>query len=754
MKKKEISISQRIIVVIIYIVTFLAVCRYFSGNWLFLTDSTSTYNTLFISSALLLIFGTYIAEPFFTKPVDVISNSTAVILALLGIKDPFFFAGYWALFYSSFALGVLSIILILISQIYKENKLQKVFFIAITNMGQSKLVFSILYFLTIYSYFTNQPIQLIVFISFWIIFVSQYIEDVVLFVSKILVFFLENEAKKKIVGEALGCENPFLYSVEVDYKKHFQSNIKKGDLVCLELESNVGAVGIIINIKQLLNKRWLSVYLLSQSNSYLRINLKTNEFSTSAKTIYSKNNSVYLLDLSEITNEKHRKMVEDNYLYKNRHNFIGYVTTGSDISKIKFLSLLDVSNEKFPHLREGSIIKTEIYNADVLYQIIDGVTDEIELEKHNSYGYLTGIAHKLGYYNSKNKELEIVKWLPSIYAPIFFEENREIAKDAMSIGNLPETNLEILIKDTHSLVTHNTAILGILGIGKSCLTFELIQKILTSIPDIKIICIDITNQYKIELKNYIDENIIQEELFDTSLKELKTSSAKTGSADNPTAWGNEDHYKSTLKNEFQLFNDNIVKRVLLLNPDWHPVTKAGNDYKIAHIVELTIAEKTRIVSEQLFVLAKKQWEASESDDKAKNRAKYLLVFEEAHSLIPEFNSAANKGDQNASNGTAKVILQGRKYGFGSIVITQRTANISKSILNQCNTVFALRVFDDTGKQFLENYIGSDYSNTLSTLEERHAIVIGKALKLKQPVIVNLNHMKDVRIDKTDIEIAL
>ena len=53
-------------------------------------------------------------------------------------------------------------------------------------------------------------------------------------------------------------------------------------------------------------------------------------------------------------------------------------------------------------------------------------------------------------------------------------------------------------------------------------------------------------------------------------------------------------------------------------------------------------------------------------------------------------------------------------------------------------IFALRVFDDTGKQFLENYTGSDYSNTLPTLEERHTIVIGKALKLNQPVIVELN----------------
>ena len=91
----------------------------------------------------------------------------------------------------------------------------------------------------------------------------------------------------------------------------------------------------------------------------------------------------------------------------------------------------------------------------------------------------------------------------------------------------------------------------------------------------------------------------------------------------------------------------------------------------------------------------------------------------------------------------KVILQCRKYGLGSFVIAQRTANISKSILNQCNTIFAMRVFDDTGKQFLENYIGSDYSNLLPTLEERHCVAIGKALKLKQPVILELNDMNEI-----------
>jgi uncharacterized protein len=150
---------------------------------------------------------------------------------------------------------------------------------------------------------------------------------------------------------------------------------------------------------------------------------------------------------------------------------------------------------------------------------------------------------------------------------------------------------------------------------------------------------------------------------------------------------------------------------------------------------MTQAEKTRIISEELMKIMMRL------PLNLEGKAKVLMVFEEAHSLVPEWNSVANEGDKSATNGTAKVILQGRKYGLGAMVVTQRTANISKSILNQCNTIFALRVFDDTGKQFLENYIGSDYSNVLPTLEERHAVVTGKALKLKQPVILELNDRK-------------
>lgn len=741
-KNDNLSIVQRIIAVALYIGIFLLICRFFSNDWSFLTDSNNNYNLLFVSGALLLIFGTYIAEPYFTKPVDVITNTTAVILALLSIENPSSMIGYWELFYTSVALGLFSILIIFFSQFPKIEKIQYIFFEIVTKIGQSKIIFSAIYLLTIFSFFRNEPIEYIFFFTFWIIFITKFaVESFVLWSSKIFKLLIYNKGYSKIIGEAIGCENPFLYKIEIDYFKHKNSDTKKGELVYLSLDNAKGAVGIIINEKQLLNKKWITVYLLEQDNAPLKIDLKKQEFISGSKTIFSRDNAVYNLNFSDIKDSNSKQLVQNNYLYKNRSNFIGYIAEGSDINKIRFHSLLDSTSIKYKSLKEGTVVKTEIYGDDVLYQITDGKTYEEELEKHSIYGYLTGIAHKLGRYNKNIQELEVVKWLPNIYSPVFFDETEPAEKNALAIGKLPETKLEIILKDINSLITHNTAILGILGIGKSCLTFELVKKVVEN-TNVKIICIDITNEYKRTLPEYFDADLIQEELSETCLMELKNGN-KNGSQDDPTSWGNENLYKSKLDEEFKKFSEDTNKKILLVNPDWHAIAKAGSQFKIVHKVDLTVPEKTRIISERLFILAKNEWEKLSDEEMKKNKAKYLLIFEEAHSLVPEWNSVANSGDQSASNGTAKIILQGRKYGLGSFVITQRTANISKSILNQCNTIFALRVFDDTGKQFLENYIGSDYSNTLPTLEERHAIVVGKALKLKQPVIIKLNEQKEI-----------
>jgi hypothetical protein len=100
--------------------------------------------------------------------------------------------------------------------------------------------------------------------------------------------------------------------------------------------------------------------------------------------------------------------------------------------------------------------------------------------------------------------------LPEIYTPIFLLKPQEIEYDAKRVyRKLPNTNYGFPIKEPDTLVTHNTAILGILGIGKSCLTFELIQKLIET-TDVKVVCIDITNEYYKDdrLPKYVNSELI------------------------------------------------------------------------------------------------------------------------------------------------------------------------------------------------------------------------------------------------------
>jgi DNA helicase HerA-like ATPase len=123
-------------------------------------------------------------------------------------------------------------------------------------------------------------------------------------------------------------------------------------------------------------------------------------------------------------------------------------------------------------------------------------------------------------------------------------------------------------------------------------------------------------------------------------------------------------------------------------------------------------------------------------------AKLSIVFEEAHSLVPEWNQVAISSDSNQVNKTSRILLQGRKFGLGCILITQRTANVTKTILNQCNSIFALQSFDQTGLDFLTNYMGSEYSHTISTLPKQHSILVGKSSSSVHPILFNIINLRD------------
>lgn len=128
-----------------------------------------------------------------------------------------------------------------------------------------------------------------------------------------------------------------------------------------------------------------------------------------------------------------------------------------------------------------------------------------------------------------------------------------------------------------------------------------------------------------------------------------------------------------------------------------------------------------------------------------NKTKLTIVLEEAHTLIPEWNSIGGMGDTKVSqaivNKIGQISLQGRKYNVGLVVISQRTAIVSKTILTQCNTIITFKSYDQTSKDFLSSYIPENLMSRLGSLEDQYTIVHGKGFTSKVPLICKIKDIK-------------
>jgi DNA helicase HerA-like ATPase len=105
----------------------------------------------------------------------------------------------------------------------------------------------------------------------------------------------------------------------------------------------------------------------------------------------------------------------------------------------------------------------------------------------------------------------------------------------------------------------------------------------------------------------------------------------------------------------------------------------------------------------------------------------LLVCEEAHRYVP-------RDDDKAFGPTKKVITriarEGRKYGVGLCLVSQRPSELSATILSQCNTLFALRMSNERDHLFVKNALPDTAAGLLTALpalRTREAIAVGEGV---------------------------
>lgn len=146
------------------------------------------------------------------------------------------------------------------------------------------------------------------------------------------------------------------------------------------------------------------------------------------------------------------------------------------------------------------------------------------------------------------------------------------------------------------------------------------------------------------------------------------------------------------------------------------------------VLDITVGLITRFVYDSMF------WGRNEPYT-GKNRP-LLLAYEEAHNYL-------NKNDNNSYSKAAveRVFKEGRKFGLGALVISQRPSEISETILAQVGTFIALRL-TNSGDQSIVKSSAPDNLNSLidllPSLRTGEAIIVGEAIKIPSRVRLKLN----------------
>lgn len=673
----------------------------------------------FYSGLASVLLGNLLVTPYYIKPVDAISYSVVSVIALYSVSNSVswqlieIIAFNLALIF--FALVILFSFITIITKDSANGKTIKyanTFRVLSDSLGNQTVVFSVVILFALIVFHRDVPKEMFLITMAWVITVLIKPDQLIISLfSKINGIWKIDNEDLATLGDIAAYQLPGIVLI----RQKENSTIKIGEpLVFRDRET--------INIALPLDEVGRDESLLVRC---LLLDKK--------------------IDIPPDLNEKIRLIHDQSVLpYKsvfkdddiknsfpelnNVHNLVGIVASDTCLDNLYF----EVIQEN--DIEEGRLVEVKIKDIPVLYQIIDGLTKEEIVYQKNTFGYAKAKARKIGLWDDKERKFIHKKWIPKIYSPVYLKCTDCYKPEENTIGHFPSTNYTVGIKDINHLVTHNTAILGILGVGKSMLSIELVERMIKG--GIKVICIDLTNQYALELKDFLNENTQKSD--EAALLDIG-SKGKTNVKKNVEEGGSINQFSKGIMEQLEKYLDPKSPEMLkIYNPSkfevWRQDSKPYGE--TASMASLTPPEITRIISDAALEIAQKQGMT--------DKARICLVYEEAHSLVPEWNSVVADGDKSATNGSARAILQGRKYGLGCLLITQRTANVTKTILNQCNTIFAMRTFDDTGKDFLSNYIGGDYSGILSSLEERHAVFYGKASTCENPVLIRLNDQDDFR----------
>lgn len=130
----------------------------------------------------------------------------------------------------------------------------------------------------------------------------------------------------------------------------------------------------------------------------------------------------------------------------------------------------------------------------------------------------------------------------------------------------------------------------------------------------------------------------------------------------------------------------------------------------------------------------------------------VLVMEEAHTFIRRYSDDAENHNSAAicCQVFEKIAREGRKFGLGLVLSSQRPSELSPTVLSQCNSYLLHRISNDRDQELVHKLVPDNLRGLLRdlpSLPSRHAILLGWASEL--PVLVQMNNLPKDQRPKSD-----
>lgn len=170
------------------------------------------------------------------------------------------------------------------------------------------------------------------------------------------------------------------------------------------------------------------------------------------------------------------------------------------------------------------------------------------------------------------------------------------------------------------------------------------------------------------------------------------------------------------------------------------------------VIDLSLVP-TEVVHVVTAVIARMTFEALQRYVKVNDETlPTVLVMEEAHTFIKRYKEDVE--NQDAATVCCQVFeriaREGRKFGLGLVLSSQRPSELSPTVLSQCNTYLLHRISNDRDQQLVHRLVPDNLKGLLRELPllpSQTAILLGWATEL--PVLVKMNDLPKSQQPRSD-----